>query len=40
MDSKDTGSKIFNYEIENKYLKLTITALRNKMETLQIKQDE
>ena len=30
----------FDFEKENKFLKMTITELRNKMETLQIKQGE
>ena len=32
MEPKETGSKIYNYEIENKYLKLTITSLRERLE--------
>ena len=39
-DSSGSSNHPFNFEKENKFLKMTITALRSKMETLQIKQEE
>ena len=40
MDPTDTESRIFNHEIENKYLKLTIIALREKIEKLNILKED
>ena len=39
-DQSETTNPSFKFEIENKNLKLTITALRNQMEKLQINQEE
>ena len=36
LDPLEQSNQPFDFEIENKYLKLTITALRNQMEILQI----
>jgi len=40
LDPSEQSNQAFDFETENQYLKLTITALRDKIETLQIKQDE
>ncbi len=42
MTSDTSGSthQSFDFEKENKYLKLTISALRSQMENFQIKQEE
>ena len=40
MNPTGSGSQPFNFETENKFLKITITALRDKMEDLKIKQEE
>ena len=40
LDPLENSNQVFDFEKENKYLKLTITALRNQMEKLQIIQDE
>ena len=39
-DTSEQSSQPFNFETENIYLKLTITALRNQIEKLQINQEE
>ena len=39
-DSSGSTSQPFDFEKENKFLKMTITELRNKMEQLQVKQTE
>ena len=39
-DSSGSSCQPFDFEKENKFLKMTITELRNKMEQLQIKQEE
>ena len=39
-NSKGSSSQPFDFERENKFLKMTISELRNKMEELQIKQEE
>ena len=39
-DTSDQFKQPFDFETENKYLKLTITALRNQIEKLQIDQEE
>ena len=38
--SSGSSNQPFDFEKENKFLKMTITELRNKMEHLQIKQEE
>ena len=40
LDPSEQSNETFDFEIENKYLKLTITALRNQIEKLQINQEE
>ena len=40
LDPSERSNQPFDFETESKYLKLTITALRNKMEKLQINQEE
>ena len=39
-DSSGSTNQPIDFEKENKYLKLTISALRNQMEKFQIKQEE
>ena len=38
--TSESGNTPFNFEAENKYLKVTISALREQMESLQNKQAE
>ena len=40
MNPTGSGSQPFNFETENKFLKITITALRDKMEDLKIQQED
>ena len=39
-DTSEQSNQPFDFETENKYLKLTITALRNQIEKFQINQEE
>ena len=40
LNPSDLGTPAFNYETENKYLKLTIIALREKIEKQEILQED
>ena len=39
LDPSEQSNQLFDFETENKYLKITISALRTKMEKLQINHE-